>query len=239
VLADARAELPLLVQRPLHGPHGEAVVTLLTPSGALFDGDAMHLQVTCAPGTDVTLTTAAATRLNRCPSSEIQFDCHVDVAPGATFRYLPHELIPFGGTSYSQRLVVDVGDGARAWLLDIVSAGQTGAAFTYTRLSFESTLRHDGRIFARERAVMTPDTARQLRGHTHYGGLFALGSEWTRASVVDVNRQLACDALLVGASQLPAYGMLLKALGDAAVPVRAALLRAVNCPGWLHALVPP
>jgi urease accessory protein len=211
----------------------------LTPSGALFDGDAMHLEVTCAPGTDVTLTTAAATKLNRCPSAEIQFDCHVEVAPGATFRYLPHELIPFRAASYSQRLRVDVRDEASAWLLDVVSAGQTGAPFTYTRLSFETTLSRDGSVFARERMVMTPESARQLRGHTHYGGLFALGSPWTRARVSDVNRSLACDAPLAGASLLPANGMVLKALDDAAAPLRAALLSAVDCPRWLHALLPP
>ena len=238
-LTDARAELPLIVQRPLHGPHGEAVVTLLTPSGALFDGDAMHLQVTCGPGTDVTLTTAAATKLNRCPSGEIHFDFHVDVAPGAIFRYLPHELIPFGGTSYSQHLAVHVHDDARAWLLDVVSAGQSGAAFTYTRLSFQTTLCHDGSVVARERMLMTPQTARQLRRRTHYGGLFALGPEWTRPSVSDVNRQLAREAPLAGASQLPHNGMLLKALDDAAAPLRDVLLRAVGCPSWLHALLPP
>jgi urease accessory protein len=239
VLADAHAELPLLVQRPLHGPRGEAVVTLLTPSGALFDGDAMHLDVRCGPDADVTLTTAAATKLNRCPSDEIQFDCQVDVAPGATFRYLPHEIIPFGGARYRQHLSVELHGDARAWLLDVVSAGQSGAAFTYARLSLQTTLSHDGSVFARERMQMTPRTARQLCGATHYAGLFALGPNWTRARVLELNRRLACAAPLAGASQLPVDGIVLKALGDAAAPLRAALLRAVDCPRWLDALLPP
>ncbi len=215
------------------------MVALLTPSGALFDGDAMHLEVSCAPHTDVTLTTAAATKLNRCPSGAIQFDCHVDVGPGATFRYLPHELIPFGGTRYRQQLNVNLHGDASAWLLDVVGAGQTGAPFTYTCLSFETTLRLDGSVFARERMGMTRNTAPQLRGHTHYAGLFALGAAWTRASAGEVNRRVACDLPLAGASLLPAHGIVLKALGDAAAPLRAALLRAIGCPGWLQALLPP
>jgi urease accessory protein len=232
-------ELPLLVQRPLHGPRGEAVVTLLTPSGALFDGDAMRLEVRCGPDTDVTLTTASATKLNRCPSGGIEFDCHVGVATGAIFRYLPHELIPFGGARYRQRLGVDLHGDARGWLLDVVSAGHTGAAFSYASLKFQTTLSHDGSVVARERILMTPSIARQLRGRTHYGGLFALGPDWTRARVLELNDRLARDAPLAGASQLPANGMVLKALDDAAAPLRAALLRAVDCPRWLDALIPP
>ncbi len=238
-LAEAHTELPLLVQRPLHGPRGEAVVTLLAPSGALFDGDAMHLEVACGAGTDVTLTTAAATKLNRCPSGEIEFECHVDVAPGATFRYLPHELIPFGGTRYRQHLSVDVQADARAWLLEVVSAGQSGAAFTYTSLSFQTTLSHNGGVVAGERMLMSPSTACQLRGHTHYSGLFALGPDWTRDRVLELSRRLACDVPLAGASLLPAHGAVLKALHDAAAPLRTALLGAVGCPAWLHALLPP
>jgi urease accessory protein len=238
-LTDAHAELPLLVQRPLHGPRGEAVVTLLTPSGALFDGDVLRLEVTCGPRTDVTLTTAAATKLNRCLSGEIQFECHVDVAPGATFRYLPHELIPFSATRYRQHLTVDLQVGARAYLLDIVSPGQTGAAFTYTCLSFQTTLRQAGGVVARERMVMTSSTARQLRGYTHYAALFALGPAWTRASASELNRRLAGEAPLAGASLLPAYGVVVKALGDAAAPLRTALLRSIGLADGLQALLPP
>jgi urease accessory protein UreH len=205
----------------------------------MFDGDTMRLEVMCGPGTDVTLTTAAATKLNRCPSGEIQFECNVNVEPAATFRYLPHEVIPFGGTRYRQCLCVDLHENARVWLLDVVGAGQAGPAFSYEWLSFQTTLRHHGEVFARERMLMTPDTAPQLRGHTHYGGLFALGPEWTRDSISQVNSRLACEAALAGATLLPANGIVLKALDDASAPLRAALLRSVSCPAWLQSLLPP
>src|SRR4051794_38393517 len=57
VVLAARSELPLILQRPLRGPAGQAVATLLTPAGALFGGDSPELEVCCEPGTDVTLTT--------------------------------------------------------------------------------------------------------------------------------------------------------------------------------------
>ncbi|HEY2594878.1 MAG TPA: urease accessory protein UreD [Chloroflexota bacterium] len=238
VLAASRTELPLAVQRPLRGPGGQAVVAVLTPSGALFDGDNVCLEVTCGPDTDVTLTTASATRLNRCDRLDIRFDLHVTVAEGATFRYLPHELIPFGGTRYRQRIRIDLHGDARAWLLEVVSAGQTGAAFSYGCLRFETTLQQNLEVVARERLEMTPHTAAQLRGHTHYASLFALGPEWDAAAARFVNIGLARQAGS-GASQLPAGGIVVKAVGDAAEPLRTALLEAVDCPPWLRALLPP
>jgi hypothetical protein len=38
---------------------------------------------------------------------------------------------------------------------------------------------------------------------------------------------------------LPANGIVLKALDDAAAPLRTALLHSVGCPAWLHSLLPP
>jgi urease accessory protein len=214
------------------------VVVTLAPSGALFDGDSVHLRVTCGPRTDVTLTTASATKLNRCQRGEIRLDVHVSVAAGAIFRYLPHELIPFRGTRYQQRIQVDLHADARAWLVEVVGAGQTGAAFTYACLSFETTLRRDSLVIARERFTMTPQTASQLGGHSHYAGLFALGPEWDHASAGAVNARLASHPL-AGASSLPGGGLVAKALGDAAEPLRATLLRAMECPAWLEVLIPP
>jgi urease accessory protein len=236
----SETRLPLVVQRPLYGPHGQAVVVLLTPSGALFDGDALNLQITCGPGADVTLTTAAATKLNRCDHGGIRFDVEARVSAAATFRYLPHELIPFRGTRYQQRIEMDLDDAARAWLLEVIGPGRTDEQFTYTELGFETNVRHTGALRVRERFTLTPASAAQLRGHTHYGSLLAFGPEMDRSAATLVNQRLACISHGVGgASELPGSGVGLKMLGGAAQTVREALLRAVGLPRWLLPLLPP
>ena len=213
------------------------MVVALTPSGALFHGDGVDLCVSCGPRTDVTLTTASATKLNRCQDGDIRFDLHVSVAAGGTFRYLPHELIPFRGARYRQRISLDLYDDAQAWLLEVVGAGQSRAPFTYSCLSFETTFRRDDQVTARERFSMTPQTAGQLRGHTHYGGLFALGPQWDDSLARVVNARLASHPP-AGASVLPGGGLVAKALADAADPLRTMLLRAVDSPAWLSTVLP-
>ena len=180
VLTAARAELPLVIQRPLYGPAGQAVVVLLTPAGALFDGDALRLEVRCEPGTDVTLASAAATKLNRCDRSCIRFDLDVHVSDGAVFRYLPYELIPFRGTRYTQTIRLHLQPDARAWLLEVVAAG-------HGRLDFDTQVRGPSALLARERFDLSASNVDQLRGYTHYGSLLLFGCE----AAESINARLA------------------------------------------------
>jgi urease accessory protein len=241
VLLAAHAQLPLVIQRPLRGPAGQAVLVLLTPAGALFDGDVLSLEVLCGPHTDVTLTTTAATKLNRCERSQISFELRVRVAHGATFRYLPHELIPFRDTSYVQRIDLDLEADAQAWLLEIIGPGATDAAFTYRRMAFETNARHDLALVARERFELDPRSAAQLRGRSHYGSLLLFGPGYTAAAASVINERLAIEpcAGLAGASALPGYGIGLKIVGGAAERLRDTLLASANCPSWLSSLISP
>jgi urease accessory protein len=241
VLVSSQTELPLIVQRPLRGPAGQAVLVLLTPAGALFDGDVLRLDVRCGEDTDVTLTTAAATKLNRCDRGLISFDVHLAIGRGATLRYLPHELIPFQGARYRQRIDVDLEDDASAWLLEVVAPGASEARFTYTSLDFETNIRHDGTRMARERFRVTPASAAHMQDHTHYGSLLVLGSAYDRAATAALNERLACVPLpaVAAASALPTHGMLLKMLGSSAQSVRDTLLTSAGCPAWLTSTLPP
>jgi urease accessory protein len=229
----AHAELPLLVQRPLRGPGGEAVLVLLTPAAALFEGDRLQLEVTCGPRTNVTLTTVGATRVNRCETARIQVQTRVHVGAHATFRYLPHELIPFRGANYRQSMQIEMDSGARVWLMEVV------APFEAARLEFETEVRDNGSTSVRERFTLARDRRAQLGAYTHYGSMLLCGANYDREQSSTLNRQLAAraPALQAGASALPHAGTGVKALGHSAQSVRQALLNAADCPNWLLSMV--
>ena len=226
VVLAARGELPLILQRPVRGPGNQAVVTLLTPAGALFDGDSVRLDVCCESGTDVTLTTAAATKLNR---GSIEVSMHVRVAAGATFRYLPHELIPFERAQFAQRIEVDMQTDANVTLLEVIGPGASNARFTYTSLEFATTLRVTGELAVRERFVLTPESVRQLGGYSHYGSLLHVGGAPPPTALAGFS----------GVSRLPREGWVVKTLGSSAQTVRASLLAALPSSSGLLPLLPP
>jgi urease accessory protein len=209
------------------------VVALLTPAGALFNGDVVELDVECETGSDVTLTTAAATKLNRCDSTDgIEVRMRVRVADGATFRYLPHELIPFAGARYCQPIDVEVERGGAMACLEVLGPGASETPFAYAALSFSTTVRVAGALKVRERFVLTPRTASQFGEWTHYGSLLAIG--------LPTGGSLACErSLQVGGSALPgANGVVVRSLGYSAQAVRATLLGRLCHADWLDALLP-
>jgi len=229
----SHGELPLILQRPVRGPLGQAVVTLLTPAGALFDSDGVELDVDCEAGSDVTLTTAAATKLNRCDGEGIDVTLRVRVADGATFRYLPHELIPFAGARYQQRIAVEVATGGAAAVLEVIAPGTSEAPFAYAAVDFSTTVHVDGALAVRERFVLTPRSVRQFGEWTHYGSLLAIGLALEGAT------ECVDSRLQSGESSLPGGGRVVKALGHSAQSIRTALLARLRACAWLDALLPP
>lgn len=228
----SRGELPLILQRPVRGPMGQSVVALLTPAGALFDGDVVDLDVECEAGSDVTLTTAAATRLNRCDGDGVDVRMRVRVGDGATFRYLPHELIPFRGARYRQHIEVEVAPGGAVALLEVIGPGTCNATFAYVELGFSTTVYIGDRLGLRERYVLTPRTAQQFGEWTHYGSLIAIGLPL--AGAVEGDRRIQS-----GESALPCGGgVVVKVLGLSSQAVRATLLGRLCHAGWLHSLLP-
>ena len=220
----AHTELPLLVQRPRYGPRGEAIVTLLTPAAAYFNGDVVDLTVKCCSGSDVTLVTVGATRVNRGATS-FKLSAHVEA--GAVLRHLPHELIPFAGAEYVQQIELNLEADAAAVLLDVVTPGRSDTPFAYAQLAFHTTVLLRGSLISRECFTMTPAVSAALRGWTHYGSLLALGPKFNRAAADAADARLARSGICSSASTLPSYGIVLKALGASAQQVREALLCAL------------
>jgi urease accessory protein len=215
------------------------VLVLLTPAAALFEGDCLQLEVTCGPHADVTLTTVGATRLNRCDSGCISVLTRVHVGAHATFRYLPHELIPFRGADYRQSMQIDMDSDAQVWLLEVVAPGGSATPFAYKRLDFETEVRENGSTAMRERFTLSRDRRPQLGAYTHYGSMLLFGAEYDRERTSAMNLRLGARApeLLAGASVLPRAGIGMKALGRSAQSVREALLETAGCPNWLRDVV--
>jgi urease accessory protein len=156
----------------------------------------------------------------------------VRVADGATFRYLPHELIPFAGTRYRQRMEVDVAPGGAVALMEVVGPGSSHVPFAYAALSFWTTVHVAGALKVHERFVLTPRTAQQFGEWTHYGSLLAIG--------LRLCEPVECESgMQQGESALPGGGgVVVKTLGHSAHAVRAALLGRLHHADWLNALLP-
>jgi urease accessory protein len=216
---ESRSELPLQVQRAIGRPGGEAVVTLLTPSGALFGGDRVQLYVECRPGAKVVLRQVGATKLHRCEGPGIELEAKIHVAAGARFAYLPFELIPFAGSDYRQHLRLVMETGAEAVLSEAVSPGRLDEHFAYRRLELRTEAWLDGQRILLDAQRILPsemDCAQLLGGFTHFGTLLHLGPGLGQPDADRLHQRFQEAGMTGSASVLPSYGVGARAVGRSA-----------------------
>jgi urease accessory protein UreH len=219
VLAESYAELPLQVQRPRAGPCGQSIVTLLTPGGSLLDGDAVDLYIDVRPGARVLLRQASATQLHGGGEVGIRFDATISVGAGASFSYLPFELIPFADSDYRQSLRLFLEHGAEAVLTEVVTPGRLWEHFGYRRLELRTEVHLDGRRILLDAQRIVPaeaDVESLLAGRSHFGSVLQFGPGIDREEADCLHARLAEVDILGSASVLPSYGVGARALGTSA-----------------------
>jgi urease accessory protein len=231
----AQSELPLQVQRPMRGPHGEAVVTLLSPAGALFGGDEITIEIDCRPGTRVILRQVSATKLHRCGNEPISVSAEIRVANGAYFQYLPYELIPFADTDYRQSITLHLQRGARAVLSEVLTPGRLGEHFRYRQISLRSQVQLDGKLIVLDAQRLVParlDPRLLLASYTHVASLLCLGPDLEQRVAERMSSGVCQPGVQGAASLLPAYGIGARLVGYSAESLLASVasLRSLAVP---------
>ncbi len=226
MLAASSVALPLQVQRPRQGPSGEAIVTLLTPAGALFDGDRVDLHVEVQPGARVVLRQVSATQLHRSSERGISFELSLAIAADASCQYLPLELIPFADADYRQSIHVDLEAGGEAYLTEVVTPGRLWEHFQYRRLALRTEVRLSGELVVLDAQQIVPaemEIATALGGYTHFASAFHLGPRVGAADADALHERLRGPGIQGSASILPRYGIAARALGSSAYSLLEAI----------------
>lgn len=124
---DRFIKAPMYVSRPLYidaGDTGEAFVYLRSTGGGLAANDRVRQKLTCEPGARATITTQAATPVQRMDEGlAIQWTT-LDVRAGAICEYLPGQTILFGGSRLLQITDAVVEQGGALLAADVMLTGR-------------------------------------------------------------------------------------------------------------------
>ncbi|SEH63647.1 urease accessory protein [Mycolicibacterium rutilum] len=140
---------------------GAATLCVQSPSGGAFSDDDLHTAVRCGPGSHLHLTTQAATQVFAGDGPGARHRAEFSVAAGAVLEYNPQTVIPHAGSTYRQRVDIDLACGGVYLGWEAVAAGRIahGERFTYCCYDSAFTVRVDGRVVARDRQVVRPGAA--------------------------------------------------------------------------------
>ncbi|WP_405793018.1 urease accessory protein UreD [Streptomyces sp. NBC_01506] len=244
---DGRTELveryqktPLQIMRPLWiDPElpGMSYVYLMATGGGIAQADRYRMDFRCGPGTQVHLTTQAATKVFRMEHDYASQRVHLTAGAGAYVEYLPDPLIPFKDSRFYQRTEVTVAPDASVVVGDTLTAGRLarGERHDYRVLATDLRIsRPDGTLLAIDTLRLAPPGERGagvgvvgpgvFAGHDHVASLFVVSDRAPATEIADtLHEALAGLGVLYGVSVLPRdCGAWLRLLDDSPVRVAAA-----------------
>lgn len=211
-----------------------AYVYVQNPSGGVFGGDRLRVDVAAGPGARVHLTGQSATKLCRgSTGGHALQELHIDIGAGAIVEHIPDALIPHPGARYRQRTEVHLAAGATFIGSEILAPGRLGERFLFAEVDLRTTVQHEGREVCADAVRFAPvgssSPARSgvLGRYSWLVSVLAVAPRADGNAVADrLDAALASQPdVLAAAGVLPGQcGAIVRVLADGALPARRALL---------------
>jgi urease accessory protein len=206
---------------------GMAFVYVQNPTGGVFGGDQLWIEVVAGGGTDVHLTSTAATKVYRSESGAAEEFVALTLERDAYLEYLPEPLIPHAGSRLRQQVTVDLEDGAAFLMADVISPGRAarGEIFAFDELERRTVVRRDGAEIAVDalclEPVKWPPGKRGVFGtYTYLASLIVVASQAGSAQWRDRISDAVDDLpdVLAGSGSLPRdVGMVVRILSHSLI----------------------
>jgi urease accessory protein len=170
----------------LSKPHVDAdclVVNIVNPTAGLFDGDEVELAAHVESDAKLILTTPSASRIYHSRSGKPAIvRQRVSVENGGFVEFIPEPIIPQAGAIYHQQTTLEAATGAEMIFFEWLTPGRvaSGEVFAYRQLNWETEVRWNGNLVAKERYRLNPTEPETLAALTtkfpqaHYLGCFFL-----------------------------------------------------------------
>lgn len=228
---------PLHVYRPIHLDPGRpdmAFVYLQQQGDGMVQGDRYRVDIDCAAGSAVHLTTQASTKVYGARQNFATQLVNLRAGPGAVVEYLPDPTVPFRGSRLFQRTTLTLAPDATAILGETLLPGRVARdeAHAYDLYWSETEVRRpDGTALFAD-VLRTGTRAAHPKGPAVLGSYDIVASLYVVTGRVDPAQLTAAlrtvcardGEVLVGVSELPnGCGAAVRVLGTASQAVQRAV----------------
>lgn len=214
-LVSRAQRFPLHLTNPLYldaSLPGMAFVYAQNPTGGVFGGDRLTIEVNAGCGTEVHLTSTSSTKAYRSESGDANEFVALTVSRDAYLEFMPEPLIPQAGARLRQHVSVDLDEGAAFLMADVVSPGRAarGEIFGYDKLERRTVVRRCGSEIAVDALRFEPRTwppgqRGVFGGYTYLASVLAVAPPSIQGPWRDQLIEAAHDlpGVLAGAGALP------------------------------------
>jgi urease accessory protein len=229
---------PLYVYRPIYLDPVRpdmAFVFLQQQGDGFVQGDRYRVDIDCAPGSAVHLTTQAATKVFRAQDNFATQLVNLRIGAGGVLEYLPDPVIPFRGSRLYQRTCLTVADDATVIFGEILLPGRVARdeAHVYDVYWADTEVRGaDGALLFADTLRLRPGefddpkSPGMLGEYDVLAGLYVICSSTPASELVALLREALAGVpdVLAGVTELPAgRGAAVRILGHTSKAVQAAM----------------
>ena len=205
-LAERHASTPFgAVRAGYTDESGAAEVQITNPSGGVLGGDRLEMEVSLAPGASATILTQGATKAYRGPVAEQ--NAVFGLGSGAFLEYLPHHIIPYGGSNFRQTSDFRLAADATLIYWEAFSAGRVAREerFGYESLSSRTRIFREGLPQVVDGFELSNE-GEPFGGYSYVGSLYILGP-LDLSSLAEGLHEVAAGGGALASASVPADGL--------------------------------
>lgn len=205
----------------------ELQVMLMSSSPGILDGDVYEQQISVGAGCHLELTTQSYQRLFQMKEGATQ-TVEVHLAPGSSFFYLPHPVVPHAQSIFTAKNTIHVAEDCTLVWGEIISCGRkmNGEVFKFSMYRSSTEILMGNRLVVKENMLLEPaklqmGSVGQWEGYTHQASLICLNSQMDTNAVAAqlIDDLKAQPGIAFGVSALPVNGLIVRFLGNKAEPL--------------------
>jgi urease accessory protein len=194
----------------------------MSASPGVLAGDHYQIGIQLEEGAAVHWHTQSYQRLFSMASAARQH-VRVDLAPGASFTYLPHPCVPQAGADFRADNRICLSANSRLIWGEIVTCGRklNGEVFQFSNYRSVTEVFLEGKLILKENLRLMPQRFNpagigHLEGFTHQGGLICIHPQLDTASVIPFLLETLAEVpgITFGITGLPVNGFALRMLGN-------------------------
>ncbi|MFE7411914.1 urease accessory protein UreD [Streptomyces laurentii] len=240
-LMDRYQKSPLQIMLPLYVDPlrpDMPVTYLMSTGGGIVQADRNRVDIDCGPGTEVLLTTQAATKLHRMEFDHATQVVNLRARAGSYVEYLPDPLIPYRDARFYQHTRVHLDPTATVLLGETIAAGRLarGERHAYRMLFSDLEITRGDDLLVVDTVRLDPAEPGSVTGPAVFAGhdlmatLYAVSPLAPATELADaLHEALSATGLAFGVSVLPDdCGAWVRILGSDSPAVTRALHTAWN-----------
>lgn len=218
---------PLKVQVPIYADPampGMATVYVLSSSGGVVQGDRFTIGVRADEGTQVRMTTPAATKIYRSTGETATQHVHLRTEAGSYLEYVPGPVIPFRDARFVESVTLEADSSSTLIFAETICSGRIARDERHAYALYSSRVEaHDpeGTLLFVDHNYISPNDATPavpglMGSYDVLGIVHILAPSGCAPDLAATLQNLVSDAAVVlgGASQLPAgCGVTMRLLG--------------------------